>query len=46
MHISGYRFHAERHILAQFCQMLLPQKASKIIQAKAVLLWHKKCWLN
>jgi hypothetical protein len=24
VHISGYRFHAGRHILAQFCQMLLP----------------------
>jgi hypothetical protein len=41
LHISGYSFCAESHILAQFCQMLLAHRASKIICAKADLLCTK-----
>jgi hypothetical protein len=44
LHILGYSFSAERHILACFCQTVLPLEASKIIRTKAVLLWHQKCW--
>jgi hypothetical protein len=43
LHVLGYSFCFERHILVHFCQMLLPLEASKIICAKAALLWHQKC---
>jgi hypothetical protein len=39
-HILGCRFCADCHILAHFCQTLLPFKASKFICAKAAPLWH------
>jgi len=45
LHILGYSsFCTERHIFAHFCQMPLPLKASKIICAKAAVLWRQKCW--
>jgi hypothetical protein len=40
-HILSYSFCAEHHILVHFCQSLLPLKASKIICAKAFLLWYQ-----
>jgi hypothetical protein len=39
-HILRYRFCAECHIFVHFCHMLLPLKKSKIIYAKAILIWH------
>jgi hypothetical protein len=36
----GYSFCTESHILAHFCQMLLPLKESKIAYAKLALLWR------
>jgi hypothetical protein len=42
LHVLGYSFFIEFHILAHFCQMLLPSKPSKIICTKAALLWHQK----
>jgi len=36
LHILGYGFCTESHILENFCQMLLPLKTSKIIFAKAL----------
>jgi hypothetical protein len=44
VHLLGYNFCAEHHILAHFCQMLLPPKASRITRTKAPLRWHQKCW--
>jgi len=44
LHILGYNFCNEDHILVHFCQTLLPSKASKIKCTKAVLRWHQKCW--
>jgi hypothetical protein len=44
VHVLGYSFCTEHHILAHFCQMLLPLRASKIICAKAALPLHQKCW--
>jgi hypothetical protein len=44
LNILGYSFCAVHHILVQHCQMLLPQKASKMICAKAPLLLRQKCW--
>jgi hypothetical protein len=41
-HILGYSICTERHILVPFCLILFPFKASKIICAKAALLWHQK----
>jgi hypothetical protein len=41
LHILGYGFCIERHILAHFGQMLLSLKASKITCTKAALLLHK-----
>ncbi len=40
LHLLGYSFCGESHILVRFCQMVLSLKASKIICAKAALLWH------
>jgi hypothetical protein len=34
VHLLGYSFCAEHHILAHFCLLLLPQKSSKIICKK------------
>jgi hypothetical protein len=42
LHVLGYSFYTQHHILAHICQMLLQLKASKIISAKAALLWHQK----
>jgi hypothetical protein len=42
LHILGYNFCSQHHILARFCQMLLPSKTSKIICAKTALLWCQK----
>jgi hypothetical protein len=39
LNVLGYIFCTEHHILAHFCQMLLPIKALEIICAKAALLW-------
>jgi hypothetical protein len=44
LHILCYSFSPQRHLLAHFCQMLLPSKAQKIISAKAVLLLRHNCW--
>jgi hypothetical protein len=41
LHILGYSFCSKQHILAHFCRMLLPFKASKISSAKATQLWHQ-----
>jgi hypothetical protein len=41
LHIIGYNFCTEPHILAHFLQMLVPLRASKIICAKAALLCHQ-----
>jgi hypothetical protein len=38
LHLLGYSFCGEFHILVHFCQMVLSLKASKIICAKAALL--------
>jgi hypothetical protein len=46
LHILGYSFCTEHHILVHFCLMLLPLKASKITCAKAALLRHLKYWWN
>jgi hypothetical protein len=43
LHVLGYTFSVECHILAQFCQLLLPLKALKIISAKVPLLKRQKC---
>jgi hypothetical protein len=45
-HILGYRFCYESHILAHFCQLLLPSRASKNTCPKAAKLWRQKCWWN
>jgi hypothetical protein len=44
LHILGYSFCLQHHLLAPFCRMLLPSKAQKIISAKAVLLLRRNCW--
>ncbi len=41
LHIIGYSFCTEPHIMAHFLQMLVPLRASKIICTKAVLLDHQ-----
>jgi len=41
LHILGYNICIEHNILAHFCKMLLPLKASKIICAKAVWLFYQ-----
>ncbi len=41
LHIIGYNFCTEPHILAHFLQMLVPLRASKIIGAKAALLFQQ-----
>ncbi len=46
LHILSFSFCTERHPLAQFCQMWLRLNTSKIICAKAALLWYRKCWWN
>jgi hypothetical protein len=38
----GYSFCTKHQILVYFCQMLLKLTASKIICAKAALLWGQK----
>jgi len=38
LHILGYSFCADHHILVDFCQKLLPLTVLKIIYAKAALL--------
>jgi hypothetical protein len=44
LQMFGYTFCPEQHILPHFCQTLFPQKAFKIIHAKAALLCRQKCW--
>jgi hypothetical protein len=41
-HILSYTLCAQCHILAHVCQNAVAFKASKIICAKATLLWHQK----
>jgi hypothetical protein len=41
LHIFGYNFCTEYHILVQFCDMLLTLKVSINICAKGALHWHK-----
>jgi hypothetical protein len=43
LHILGYSFCTERQVLAHFYQMLFHLKGSKIICAKAAMLWHQIC---
>jgi len=42
LHTLGYGFCTQQFILAYFCQIPLPSKASEIICAKAALLWRQK----
>jgi hypothetical protein len=44
LHITGCSFCADWYVLVHFCQMLWPEKAPKIICAKADLLWPQKSW--
>jgi hypothetical protein len=47
LHILGYSFFIEHHILAGFCQMLLPLKASNIICNKLLVkLTHRLQFLS
>ncbi len=39
--ILGYSFCTQHYILVNFCQMLLPEKASKIMCTEAALLWYQ-----
>jgi len=45
-HILGYTFCNEHHILTDFCLMLLPLKATNIVDTKTALLWHQNFWWN
>jgi hypothetical protein len=42
LHVLSRSFCTEHHILAHFCQMLLPLKSSEMNCAKSDLLWHQK----
>jgi hypothetical protein len=42
LHIFGYNFYTDRHILVHFIQMLLQLKASKRFCVKGASLWHQK----
>jgi hypothetical protein len=41
LHILGYSFCVERHVLAYFCQVLLLPNVSRIVCAKAVINWRQ-----
>jgi hypothetical protein len=44
LHILGYTFCTEHHILAQCCQMWLTQKVLKVLFAEAAPFWWQKWW--